>query len=86
MVCASARGVRRHMSCSSWAPEDDFGLRRLEHELVAIEREGAGSAGNAGSASTCHRLPNRTGIAMMHVLPTLPTLPTLQQIAAPVVC
>ena len=39
MVCASARGVRRHMSCSSWAPEDDFGLRRLEHELVAIERE-----------------------------------------------
>ena len=27
------------MSCSSWAPEDDFGLRRLEHELVAIERE-----------------------------------------------
>ena len=71
------------MSSSSWAPKDLAWLGfRFEDELVAIEREGAGSAGNAGSASTCHRLPNRTGIAMMHVLPTLPTLPTLQLIIA----
>jgi len=70
------------MSCS-WAPEEVF-----EHVLVAIEREADGSAGSAGSASTCHRLPNLTGIAMMRVLPTLHTLPalltlpTLQLIAA----
>jgi hypothetical protein len=39
---ASARVGRRHMSCSSWAPEDWtlawLGFR-LEHELVAVERE-----------------------------------------------
>ena len=78
------------MSCSSWAPEDDFGLRRLEHELVAIEREANHVMTVVLAGSACHRLTTTKTCLNRHdacttILPTLRTLltlPTLQLIAA----
>ena len=49
VTCLAAAG-RQKMSLA-W-----LGFR-LEHKLVAIEREGAVSAGSAGSASTYQTLP-----------------------------